>query len=144
MTSAAAAGPPGMAKTTPMTTRVLSVALPVADQDAALAFYTGVLGCRLRHDVEVWPGVRMVEVVPPGSTVGLVLLPPGSPLPMAVRLGTPDAQAAHTRLAAGTEDVEGVVLHNEQVLRWEGVPAMFHFSDPDGNDLVYLEDADGS
>lgn len=39
-----------------MTARVLSVSMPVADQDAALAFYTDVLGCELRTDVEVWPG----------------------------------------------------------------------------------------
>jgi catechol 2,3-dioxygenase-like lactoylglutathione lyase family enzyme len=37
----------------PMTTRVLSVSVPVSDQDAALRFYTEVLGCRLRTDVEV-------------------------------------------------------------------------------------------
>ncbi|WP_179754607.1 VOC family protein [Kineococcus aurantiacus] len=118
-----------------MTTRVLSVTVPVADQDAALAFYTGVLGCEVRHDVEVWPGARVVEVVPPGSDVGIVLLPPDSPLPLAVRLGTTDAGAAHARLAA----TAGVVLHNDEVLRWEGVPPMFHFSDPDGNGLVFLE-----
>ncbi len=119
-----------------MTTKVLSVSIPVADQDAALAFYTEVLGCELRYDVEVWPGARMIEVVPPGSQVGLVLLPPDSPLPMAVRLGTTDADAAHALLSS----TEGVVLHNAEVLRWEGVPPMFHFSDPDGNGLVYLED----
>lgn len=119
-----------------MTTRVLSVSVPVSDQDAALAFYTGVLGCELRYDVEVWPGARMVEVVPPGADVGLVLLPPDSPLPMAVRLGTSDAAAAYARLA----DTAGVVLHNDEVLRWEGVPPMFHFADPEGNGLVYLED----
>ncbi|WP_432562627.1 VOC family protein [Kineococcus sp. SYSU DK003] len=119
-----------------MTTTVLSVAVPVADQDAALEFYTEVLGCELRTDVEAMPGARYVEVVPPGSQVGLVLLPPGSPLPMAIRLGTTDAGAAHERLS-GTE---GVRMHNEEVLRWQGVPPMFHFTDPDGNDLVYLED----
>jgi catechol 2,3-dioxygenase-like lactoylglutathione lyase family enzyme len=127
--------PPGLTGMT-MTTRVLSVSVPVADQDAALAFYTGVLGCVLRHDVEVWPGVRMVEVVPPGSDVGLVLLPPDSPLPLAVRMGTSDADAAYAVL----RDVPGVVHHNEEVLRWEGVPPMFSFTDPDGNGLVYLED----
>jgi predicted enzyme related to lactoylglutathione lyase len=79
-------------------------------------------------------------VVPPGSNVGLVLLPPDSPIPMAVRLGTTDADAAYARLA----DAEGVVLHNEKVLRWEGVPPMFHFSDPDGNGLVYLETPDSA
>ncbi len=110
--------------------------VPVADQDAALAFYTEVLGCELRYDVEVWPGARMVEVVPPGSEVGLVLLPPDTPLPMALRLGTTDADEAYARVT----DAAGVVVHNPEVLRWEGVPAMFHFTDPDGNGLVYLED----
>ena len=107
----------------------------VADQDRALRFYTEVLGCELRTDVEVWPGARLVEVVPPGSTVGLVLLPPDSPLPIAVRMGTSDAEAAHAKLRDA-----GVTLHNEEVLRMEGVPPMFFFSDPDGNGLVYLEE----
>lgn len=118
------------------TTRVISVSLPVRDQDAAVAFYVGVLGFEPRMDVEVWPGARMVEVVPPGSDVGLVLLPPDSPLPLAVRMSTPDADAAHAALAA----TPGVVLHNDEVLRWEGVPPMFHASDADGNGLVFLED----
>ena len=69
-----------------MTTRVQSVSIPVADQDRALAFYTEVLGCELRTDIEVWPGARLVEVVPPGSSVGLVLLPPDSEIPMAVMI----------------------------------------------------------
>ncbi len=51
-----------------MTTRVLSVSVPVADEDAALRFYT------------------------------------------------------------------------EELVRMEGVPAMFSFTDPDGNGLVYLDD----
>lgn len=117
-----------------MTTTIYSVSLPVADQDRALRFYVDVLGFELRADVEVWPGARMVEVVPPGSSVSLVLLPPDSPLPMAVRMGTSDAAAAHARLRE-----VGAPLHNDEVLRWEGVPPMFHFSDPDGNGLVYLQ-----
>lgn len=112
------------------------MSLPVADQDAALAFYTQVLGCELRQDLVVPPGVRMIEVVPPGSAVALVLLPPDSPIPVALRLGVDDADAAYAQLAA----VDGVVHHNDQVLRWDGVPAMFHFSDPEGNSLVFLED----
>jgi catechol 2,3-dioxygenase-like lactoylglutathione lyase family enzyme len=115
---------------------VLSVSVPVADQDAALTFYTEVLGCEVRTDVEVWPGARMVEVVPPGSSVSLVLLPPDSPIPVAVRLGTSDAQEAHDRVRRA-----GVTVHNEELVRMEGVPAMFSFTDPDGNGLVYLEDA---
>lgn len=120
-----------------MTTKVLSVSIPVADQDAALTFYTEVLGCELRTDVEVWPGARMVEVVPPGSSVSLVLLPPDSQIPIAIRLGTSDAQQAHDTIREA-----GVILHNEELIRMEGVPAMFSFADPDGNGLVYLEDTD--
>jgi catechol 2,3-dioxygenase-like lactoylglutathione lyase family enzyme len=58
--------PPVLAGMT-MTTRVQSVSVPVADQDRALAFYTEVLGCELRTDIEVWPGARLVEVVPHGD-----------------------------------------------------------------------------
>lgn len=122
-----------------MTTRVLSVSVPVADQDIALRFYTEVLGCELQIDVEVWPGARLIEVVPPGSNVALVLLPPDSQIPVAIRLGTPDAQLAHDRIRGA-----GVTLHNDELVRIEGVPPMFSFTDPDGNGLVYLEDADPS
>jgi catechol 2,3-dioxygenase-like lactoylglutathione lyase family enzyme len=118
-----------------MTTRVLSVSVPVADQDAALRFYTEVLGCELRTDVEVWPGARLVEVVPPGSGVSLFLLPPDSEIPVAIRLGTSDAQLAHDTIREA-----GVTLHNDDVLRMAGMPPMFSFTDPDGNGLVYLED----
>lgn len=118
-----------------MTTRVQSVSLPVADQDRALNFYVDVLGCEVRTDVEVWPGARLVEVVPPGSSVGLVLLPPDSAIPLAVRLGTDDAEAAHTRLRQA-----GAKLHNAEVVRMDGIPPMFFFADPDGNGLVYLEE----
>ena len=118
-----------------MTTEVKSVTLPVADQDRALRFYVDVLGFELRVDVEAWPGARYVEVVPPGSEVGLVLLPSDSPLPLAVRMGTSDAEVAYARLQEA-----GVALHKEEVLRMEGAPPMFYSSDPDGNGLVYLEE----
>lgn len=121
-----------------MTTRVRSVTIPVADQDQALRFYTEVLGCELRTDIEVWPGARLVEVVPPGSSVGLVLLPPDSEIPVAVRLGTTDAEGALARLRDA-----GVTLHNDHVIRLDGAPPMFFFADPDGNGLVYLEESPG-
>ena len=109
------------------------------------------MGLRLRFGVNVnvregraasdgfVPGVRMIEVVPPGSEVGIVLLPPGSPIPVAVRLGTGDADEAFARVGAA-----GVEVDNAEVLRWEGVPPMFAFHDPEGNHLVYLEDRRGS
>ncbi|HET8994854.1 MULTISPECIES: VOC family protein [unclassified Rhodococcus (in: high G+C Gram-positive bacteria)] len=118
-----------------MTTKVLSVSVPVADQDAALKFYTEVLGCELRTDIEIWPGARLVEVAPPGSAVSLLLLPRDSEIPVAIRLGTSDARTAHDAIRAS-----GTTLHNDDLIRMEGVPAMFSFADPDGNGLVYLED----
>lgn len=118
-----------------MTTRVLSVSIPVADQDRALKFYTEVLGCELRADVEVFPGQRLVEVVPPGSDVGLLLLPPDSQIPLAVRMGTTDAEAAYARLRDA-----GARLLNDEVLHLEGMPPMFIFADPDGNTLDYIEE----
>jgi len=113
----------------------MSVSVPVADQDAALKFYTEVLGCELETDVEVWPGARLIEVVPPGSSVSLVLLPPDGEIPVAIRLGTTDAQRAHDKIRE-----TGVTLHNDELVRMDGVPPMFSFTDPDGNGLVYLED----
>lgn len=118
-----------------MTTRVLSVSLPVADQDRALKFYTEVLGFEVRADAEIFPGARLVEVVPPGSEVGLVLLPPDSQIPLAVRMGTTDAEAAYARLQQA-----GAALHNDQVLHLDGMPPMFVFADPDGNELDYIEE----
>lgn len=120
---------------TTMTTRVQSVSVPVANQDRALEFYTEVLGCELREDFEVWPGARLVVVTPPGSNVALFLLPRDGEIPVAVRLGTTDAEAAHTRLAESDATV-----HNDEVLRYEGSPPMFSFADPDGNGLVYIEE----
>jgi hypothetical protein len=78
-----------------MTRRVLRASVPVADQAAALRFYTEVLGSEPRTGVEVWSGARRVEVVPPSSSFALVLLPSASQIPVAVRLGTSKAQQAH-------------------------------------------------
>ncbi len=111
------------------------MSIPVPDLDGALAFYRDVLGCEVLFDGEAMPGQRMIELKPPGSDVAIILLPPDSEVPVAVRLGTTDAQAAYDRLRES-----GATLHNPEVLRWEGVPAMFSFADPWGNGLVYLED----
>lgn len=137
MAATAAEGPdPSTTAASGRTTDVLSVSMPVADQDRALAFYRDVLGCEVRVDTEIWPGARLVEVAPPGSTVGIVLLPPDSDIPVALRLGTPDAEEAHARIRAA-----GVTVHNDTVLHLDGAPPMFSFTDPDGNRLVYLQDA---
>ena len=95
---------------TKIATSIMSVSLQVADQDRALRFFVDVLGCEVRADVELWPGARWVEVVPPGSEVGIALLTAASGLPIGVRLGTSDADAAHASLTAAGAQVHEDVL----------------------------------
>lgn len=118
-----------------ITTRVQSASVRVADQDRALTFYTEVLGCEVVDDVEALPGERLVIVTPPGGDVALYLVDEHSQIPDAVRLATPDAEAALARVRES-----GVTIHNDEVLRLEGNPPMFFFADPDGNGLVFVEE----
>jgi catechol 2,3-dioxygenase-like lactoylglutathione lyase family enzyme len=129
MIPAAGSGLPGMTTTT----HLQSIALRVTDQDRARDFYVDVLGCTLRTDTEFWPGARWVEVVPPGSSVGLVLLTEAGGMPIGPRFGTADAAAAHARLTEAGTDVDAV-------LTMEVAPPMFTLRDPDGNLLVLIED----
>ena len=43
------------------------VPIPVSDVDAAKAFYTGQVGFNLDHDARPTPGMRVVQMTPPGS-----------------------------------------------------------------------------
>lgn len=128
MSPGAVAGLPTMT-----TTQLMSIAVRVADQDRARDFYVRELGCTLRTDTEFWPGARWVEVVPPGSTVSIVLLTEAGGMPVGPRFGTADAAAAHARLAAAGTDVDDLV-------RMEVAPPMFTLRDPDQNLLVLIED----
>ena len=110
-----------------------SVTVVVEDQDRALAFYRDVLGCRVRMDVELFPGSRLVEVVPPGSAVGIALLTRNGGLPLGVRYWTDDADRAHRELRVAGVEPDG------DVLRLDGMPPMFTLRDPDGNTVVVLE-----
>ncbi|SEM25362.1 VOC family protein [Nonomuraea pusilla] len=60
-------------------TGVRTVAVPVTDQDRALAFYVGALGMEKRLDAPLGQvGGRWIEVAPPGAdtTIALVATPP--------------------------------------------------------------------
>ena len=52
------------------------VSVPVRDQDAALAFYTGKLGFRVKTDQPFGPGQRWIELSIPGADTGIVLFTP--------------------------------------------------------------------
>lgn len=118
-------------------TEVRTVAIPVSDQDRAVAFYTGSLGFEKRLDAS-FPGGRWIEVAPPGGAVSVALAPPGPGSTVGVdtgiRLTTEDAEADHAELLSRGVDAD------PEVLRFgEGVPPMFSFRDPDGNTLYVVE-----
>jgi catechol 2,3-dioxygenase-like lactoylglutathione lyase family enzyme len=114
------------------------VMFTVADQDAALAFYTGKLGFEVRGDMPFGEHgeMRWLEVAPPGSTARLALNPPMGAAPGGGGIGveTEDVLGEHARLSA----IGGVDL-DPQPMRVPGAPLMFMVRDPDGNTVVVVE-----
>ena len=110
----------------------------VADQDAALAFYTEKLGFELRGDTRFGDHgeMRWIEVAPPGSTARLALNPPmgGEPGGGSIGVETVDVLGEHARLTA----VGGIDL-DPAPMRTPGAPLMFMLRDPDGNVVVVVE-----
>jgi catechol 2,3-dioxygenase-like lactoylglutathione lyase family enzyme len=118
-------------------TQVGTVGIPVADQGRALEFYVGRLGFEKRLDVPFGGGQRWIEVAPAGATTTIALMPTPEGTPTGVETGirftTLDAEADHADLLARGVDAD------PEVMRWDGVPPMFMFRDPDGNRLVIVE-----
>jgi catechol 2,3-dioxygenase-like lactoylglutathione lyase family enzyme len=118
-------------------TQIGTVMVPVADQDAAIAFYTEKLGFELRSDIPFGNGDRWVDVAPAGASSTVALVTP--------REG--EATGIDTRLAFASEDIDadyaalkarGVDVDAE-VMRMGGpVPPMFFFRDQDGNRLLLV------
>lgn len=118
----------------PARDRQIGVAMfSVADQDAALAFYTGALGFELRSDQRFGEHgeYRWLEVAPAGSHARLALNPPmgGQPGGGAIGLETADVLAEHARLRALDLDV------GPEPQATPGTPLMFVVADPDGNQV---------
>jgi lactoylglutathione lyase len=123
----------------PTTITNLGVAMfTVADQDAALAFYTEKLGFELRSDTPFGENgdMRWLEVAPPGSRARLALNPPMHDEPGGSTIGveTPDVLGEHARLSA----IGGIDLDPEPGTT-PGAPLMFMLRDPDGNHVVVVE-----
>jgi catechol 2,3-dioxygenase-like lactoylglutathione lyase family enzyme len=115
------------------------VMFTVADQDAALAFYTEKLGFEVRGDVRFGEQgeMRWLEVAPPGSRARLALNPPmgGQPGGGSIGVETPDVLGEHARLSAiGDIDLDA------QPFRTPGAPLMFMLRDPDANVVVVVEE----
>ena len=116
------------------------VMFSVADQDAALAFYTEKLGYEVRADQRFGEddSMRWLEVAPPGSQARLALNPPmsGEPGGGSIGVEAADVLGEHARLQAiGDIDVDA------EPMRMPGAPLMFSLRDPDGNHIWVVEAA---
>jgi lactoylglutathione lyase len=126
-------------KPTPTTMSDIGVAMfTVADQDAALAFYTEKLGFEVRADMRFGEHgeMRWVEVAPPGSHARLALNPPmgGEPGGSSIGVETRDVLGEHARLSS----IGGIDLDPEP-MRTPGAPLLFMMRDPDGNHIAVVE-----
>ncbi|MGY1858034.1 glyoxalase superfamily protein [Modestobacter sp. SYSU DS0290] len=119
-------------------TSIATAMFDVRDQDAALAFYTDVLGFEVRGDQRFGEHGehRWLEVAPAGSTARLALNPPmdGTPGRGVIGVESTDVLAEHARLAArGDLDV------GPAPVRLPGAPLLFPVHDPDGNTVWIVE-----
>ena len=116
--------------------QVLSMSVPVSDQDKAKEFYVDTLGFDLQVDNSWREGMRWIEVAPEGSATSLMLVSWSDPLlPSMYRVvvvTTDDILALHEELVA-----KGVSFDLPPTELSYGTQAMFR--DPDGNALVLLE-----
>ena len=124
-----------MSSTTITDVRTVSVA--VGDQDAAIRFYVDSLGFEKRLDARISPEMRWVEVAPRGASTSIALnlseQPTATMTDTGIRYVVPDVDAEHAAMRERGVDVGNVI-------RWEGVPPMYSFDDPDGNRFYIVEE----
>ncbi|MDF5756537.1 VOC family protein [Spongiactinospora sp. TRM90649] len=119
------------------------VVVPVSDVDAAKAFYAERVGFTVDHDTAAGPGVRFVQLTPPGSGCSIVIgTRPGGMAPGSlhgVQLVVRDIRAAREDLAARGVDVGEVQVAGPTGMR-PATPdddlnnvGFIDFADPDGN-----------
>jgi catechol 2,3-dioxygenase-like lactoylglutathione lyase family enzyme len=122
----------------PRITQVGRVMVPVSDQDAAIAFYTGKLGFSVAADVPFGEGDRWVEVAPPGGGTALALVPPqGEYQPgrmTGIAFESADPRADHAELKANGVDVDAELMGGDGT-----VPLLFFFRDHDANQLMIVQ-----
>ncbi len=117
---------------------VRTIGINVANQDDAVAFYVTTLGFEKRLDAPISPTMRWIEVAPPGATTSIALQASDGAADVGVDTGirftVPDAEAEHATMRERGINVG-------EVLRWEGVPPMYSFDDPDGNRFYVVEES---
>ncbi len=115
-----------------------TVFVPVTDQDEALDFYTTKLGFETHTDIAYGDGMRWIEVVPPGATTTVALVPETDRSkaggPSSAGLNTDDVDAAHAALKEA-----GVEVDDEVSRMGDPVPPMFWFKDQDANEVLIVQ-----
>jgi lactoylglutathione lyase len=119
-------------------TDVRTIGINISNQDEALAFYVNTLGFEVRLDAPISPTTRWIEVAPPcaGTSIALNAAEDGPAVgtDTGVRFTVPDAATEHAAMRQRGVDVG-------ELLRWEGVPPMYAFDDPDGNRFYVVEES---
>ena len=114
---------------------ISTVAVPVTDQDATVRLFEQ-LGFTTGFDAEVDVGFRWIDLVAPdgGTRLSVIAATDDQPagIDTGIRFVTPDARAAHARLA-------GLGLRVGELLDWPAAPLMFEFWDLDGNTMYVAE-----
>jgi catechol 2,3-dioxygenase-like lactoylglutathione lyase family enzyme len=117
------------------------VIVPVRDVERAKGFYADTLGFRVDHDTRVGPGMRIVQLTPPGSGCSIVIgegivpdMEPGSL--KGLQIVVADIEAARAQLLERGVDAGEVQVVGEsptpQPHPLDNVGFLF-FRDPDGN-----------
>ena len=127
-----------MSSTKTRVSKVATVVVPVADQDAAIDFYVEKLGFEKRIDVPFGNGYRWVEVAPGDSETTIALAPPPEGKPSGNRetgisLYTEDIDAYHAELKENGVDVDAEISR-----MGDPVPPLFWLRDPEGNTLMVV------
>jgi catechol 2,3-dioxygenase-like lactoylglutathione lyase family enzyme len=121
------------------------IPLPVTDIDRARDFYRDKVGFHVDIDQEVMPGMRIVQLTPPGSGCSIALgdaiwdMAQGQTRPepgayQALQLCVADIKAAHAELTGRGLDVSDPVQYAPD----DGATFMY-FKDPDGNGWAIQE-----
>jgi catechol 2,3-dioxygenase-like lactoylglutathione lyase family enzyme len=123
-----------------MDMKLVVIGIPVTDVDAAKAFYTEQVGFRLDHDVAPAPGMRVVQMTPPGSPCSVVI---GEGLPLGEPGSTKGPQLVVDDIDVVRAELSGrdVPISEVQQLGPEGAPGsrFAFFTDPDGNGWAVQE-----
>ncbi|MFF0432511.1 VOC family protein [Streptomyces sp. NPDC004327] len=128
------------------------VAVPVTDLDRAKEFYGEKCGFTVDLDQEVAPGVRIIQITPPGSRCSISLVRGMPPFPggheaapgslQGLQLCVTDIDAAREQLVAAGVEVSPV--RHVGATGWEEGKggtwnSFMAFSDPDGNGWTVQE-----